>query len=105
MLSLREAVVSASFIELQFDQTAGRCGKHAPCQAGWRQELAIMMKFEDLKNLNPKTPGAWPWPAKIIAFVTMFCAVVLAGVVFVWQGQWRPWAKSKQRKKSLRRHS
>jgi type IV pilus assembly protein PilO len=47
-----------------------------------------MMNFSDLKNLNPKTPGAWPWPAKIIAFVIMFIAVVLAGAVFLWQDQW-----------------
>jgi len=47
-----------------------------------------MMNFNDLKNLNPKTPGAWPWPAKIIAFVIMFIAVVLAGAVLLWQDQW-----------------
>jgi len=46
------------------------------------------MNFNDLKNLNPKTPGAWPWPAKIIAFVIMFIIVVLAGAVFLWQDQW-----------------
>ncbi|MFZ2542226.1 MAG: type 4a pilus biogenesis protein PilO [Gallionella sp.] len=46
------------------------------------------MKLEDLKNLNPKTPGAWPWPAKIIAFVIMFVAVAIAGAVFIWQDQW-----------------
>ena len=61
-----------------------------------------MMKFEDLKNLNPKTPGAWPWPAKIIAFVTMFCAVVLAGVVFVWQGQWETLGKVKAEEEKLK---
>ncbi len=47
-----------------------------------------MMKLEDLKNLNPKTPGAWPWPAKIIAFVAMFGAVALAGAFFFWQDEW-----------------
>jgi len=46
------------------------------------------MNLEDLKNLNPKTPGAWPWPAKIIAFVAMFIAIVAAGAVFIWQDQW-----------------
>jgi len=47
-----------------------------------------MMKLADLKNLNPKKPGAWPWPAKIIAFVTMFVCVVLAGALLIWQEQW-----------------
>lgn len=41
----------------------------------------------DLKNLNPKTPGAWPWPAKIIAFVALFVAVVVAGALLIWQDQ------------------
>jgi type IV pilus assembly protein PilO len=47
-----------------------------------------MMTLDDLKNLNPKTPGAWPWPAKILAFVALFAAVIVAGAAFVWQGQW-----------------
>jgi type IV pilus assembly protein PilO len=47
-----------------------------------------MMKLEDLKNLNPKTPGAWPWPAKILAFVLMFVAVTFAGAVLFWQEEW-----------------
>jgi type IV pilus assembly protein PilO len=42
----------------------------------------------DLKNLNPKTPGAWPWSAKIIAFVLMFVAVVVAGAFLLWQPDW-----------------
>ena len=46
------------------------------------------MNLEDLKNLNPRTPGAWPWPAKIIAFVAMFIAVIAAGAVFIWQDEW-----------------
>src|SRR4030066_598852 len=47
-----------------------------------------MMKLEDLKNLNPRNPGAWPWAAKIIAFVTLFLGVVIAGALFDWQNQW-----------------
>ena len=47
-----------------------------------------MIKLDDLKNLNPKNPGAWPWPAKITAFVSMFFAVVVVGALFDWQGQW-----------------
>ena len=42
----------------------------------------------DLKNLNPRTPGAWPWSAKIMAFLAMFIAVVVAGALFIWQDQW-----------------
>jgi len=46
------------------------------------------MNLSELKNLNPKKPGTWPWPAKIIAFVAMFVAVVAAGAVLLWQDQW-----------------
>ena len=60
------------------------------------------MKLDDLKNLNPKTPGAWPWPAKIIAFVAMFTAVVLAGAVFIWQGQWETLGKVKEEEGRLK---
>src|SRR3989304_34395 len=61
-----------------------------------------MMKLSDLKNLTPKTPGAWPWPAKIIAFVAMFTAVVLAGAVFIWQGQWETLGKVKEEEGRLK---
>lgn len=53
------------------------------------------MKLVDLKNLNPKKPGAWPWPAKIIAFAVMFVCVVVAGALLIWQGQWDELSKSK----------
>lgn len=46
------------------------------------------MNLDTLKNLNPKTPGAWPWPIKIGAFLSMFAAVVVAGAVFLWQEEW-----------------
>lgn len=61
-----------------------------------------MMKLEDLKNLNPKTPGAWPWPAKIIAFVAMFSAVVLAGAAFIWQDQWETLGRVKEEEDKLK---
>lgn len=60
------------------------------------------MNFDDLKNLNPKTPGAWPWPAKIIAFVLMFVAVVAAGAVFFWQDQWEMLGKVRQEEEKLK---
>ncbi|MDX8386844.1 MAG: type 4a pilus biogenesis protein PilO [Gallionella sp.] len=47
------------------------------------------MKLTELKNLNPKKPGAWPWPAKIIAFVVMFVGAIVAGAIFVWQEQYQ----------------
>lgn len=46
------------------------------------------MNLDDLKSLNPKTPGAWPWAAKLIAFGTIFISVVVAGALMDWQDQW-----------------
>lgn len=47
-----------------------------------------MNLLEDLKNINPKDPGGWPWPVKISTFVAIFVAVMMAGAVFDWMGQW-----------------
>ncbi len=60
------------------------------------------MNLADLKSLNPKTPGAWPWPAKIIAFAAMFVAVVVAGALFLWQDQWEALGKAKQEEGQLK---
>ena len=46
------------------------------------------MKLAELKNLNPKKPGSWPWAAKIIAFAAMFVAAIVAGAIFIWQDQY-----------------
>lgn len=61
-----------------------------------------MMTLDDLKSLNPKTPGAWPWPAKILAFVALFSAVILAGAAFVWQGQWENLSRIKDEEVQLK---
>ena len=47
-----------------------------------------MMNLDELKNLNPQNPGAWPWLAKFLAFFVLFVAVVAAGAFFDWQEQW-----------------
>lgn len=47
-----------------------------------------MININELRNLNPKNPGAWPWLAKIIAFTLLFVAVIAAGAVFDTQEQW-----------------
>lgn len=61
-----------------------------------------MMKLEDLKNLNPKTPGAWPWPAKIIALILLFMAVVAGGAVLFWQDQWESLSRVKAEEVKLK---
>jgi type IV pilus assembly protein PilO len=44
--------------------------------------------LEDLKNVNPNTPGSWPLPIKLSAFLLMFIAIVGAGAFFDWQDEW-----------------
>jgi type IV pilus assembly protein PilO len=62
----------------------------------------MMINLDELKNLNPKNPGAWPWPAKIIAFVFLFLGVVVAGALFDWQGQWETLHTIKQEEERLK---
>ena len=44
--------------------------------------------LEDLKNINPKTPGSWPLPIKLGAFALLLLGVVAAGAVLDWQDEW-----------------
>lgn len=44
--------------------------------------------IEDLKNLNPNTPGSWPLPIKLAAFALMLIGVVVIGALFDWQDEW-----------------
>jgi type IV pilus assembly protein PilO len=44
--------------------------------------------LEELKNINPKTPGSWPLPVKIGACAAIFLAVLVVGAVLDWQSQW-----------------
>lgn len=60
------------------------------------------MNLADLKSLNPKTPGAWPWPAKIIAFAAIFIAVIVIGAVLIWQDQWETLDKAQKEEGQLK---
>ena len=61
-----------------------------------------MSLMEDLKNINPKNPGSWPWLVKLIALVAIFVAVVFGGAVFDWQGQWEVLNTAKNEEIKLR---
>ena len=61
-----------------------------------------MMNIEELKNLNPKNPGSWPWVAKVLAFALMFLGVVVAGAMFDWKGQWETLQAKKAEEATLK---
>ncbi|MBI5891884.1 MAG: type 4a pilus biogenesis protein PilO [Nitrosomonadales bacterium] len=58
--------------------------------------------LEEIKNVDPKTPGSWPWLIKIAAFVAMFLVVVTAGAVLDWQSEWEQLQTVRQEETGLR---
>lgn len=46
-----------------------------------------MSLIDDLKSLDPKQPGNWPWLIKAGAFVIIFVVVQIAAYLLLWQGQ------------------
>jgi type IV pilus assembly protein PilO len=46
-----------------------------------------MKWLEELKNVNPKNPGSWPWVAKLLACVAIFMLVLIGGFFLDWQEQ------------------
>ena len=58
--------------------------------------------FDELRNVDPKTPGSWPWLVKITAFAAMFLMVIAAGAAFDWQGEWENLQNVRQEENKLR---
>lgn len=58
--------------------------------------------LEELKNVDPKTPGSWPWLVKGAAFLSMFVVVIAAGAAFDWQSQWESLKMVRQEEDKLR---
>ena len=46
-----------------------------------------MNLLEDLRTLDPKQPGNWPWPIKAGAFILIFIAIQLLAGFFLWKDQ------------------
>lgn len=44
--------------------------------------------LEELRSVDLKTPGSWPWLIKITAFLAMFALVIVIGALLDWKGQW-----------------
>ncbi|MDO8414111.1 MAG: type 4a pilus biogenesis protein PilO [Gallionellaceae bacterium] len=61
-----------------------------------------MRLLEDLKNINPKDPGGWPWLVKISACAAIFIAILVMGAIFDWQGQWEILGSAQQEEVKLK---
>lgn len=58
--------------------------------------------LEELKNINPKTPGSWPLPIKSAAFLSMFLVVVAGGAFFDWQDEWSALTSIREQENTLK---
>jgi len=47
-----------------------------------------MKLLDELKAVDLKRPGGWPWSVKIVAFAAIFLMVLVLGALLDWQGQW-----------------
>lgn len=47
-----------------------------------------MSFMDDLKNINPKTPGSWPIPIKLGALASILLFIVAVGALLDWQEEW-----------------
>lgn len=62
-----------------------------------------MNLLEELKTIDPKRPGNWPWLIKLGAFVSMFLLVVAVGALVDWEGQWEELQALKEKEEKLKK--
>lgn len=61
-----------------------------------------MNLLAEIKNVDPKSPGSWPWLIKIGAFATIFLGVLMLGAIADWQGEWSAYKAAKEEEATLR---
>lgn len=54
------------------------------------------MTFDELRSLDPKQPGNWPWAVKAGFFVILFIVIQVAAWFLFWQGQTEQIEKGRQ---------
>jgi type IV pilus assembly protein PilO len=55
-----------------------------------------MSLIDDLRALDPKQPGNWPWPVKALALVAIFIAIQVGAYFAFWQSQTEQIEKGRQ---------
>jgi type IV pilus assembly protein PilO len=64
--------------------------------------MKLLEELKNLKNINPKNPGSWPWVAKLLACVAICIVVLILGYVFDWQDQLDTLSNAKQEEGKLK---
>lgn len=60
------------------------------------------MKLDDLRRLDPKNPGGWPQPVKLLALLVLLVVVVATGAVLDWKDQWETLDRARQEEQKLK---
>ncbi len=61
-----------------------------------------MMTLDDLKKLNYKDPGLWPWPPKLMLLGLIFVVLLILAFVFDWSGQLSSLSNAKHEEETLK---
>ena len=64
--------------------------------------MNLLEELKDLKNINPKNPGSWPWVAKLLACAVILIVVLIGGFIFDWQDQLGTLSTAKQEESKLK---
>lgn len=60
------------------------------------------MTLDDLRRLDPKNPGGWPQPVRLLALLLLLLLVVAAGAVLDWKDQWETLDRARQEEQKLK---
>ena len=64
--------------------------------------MKLLEDLKNLKNVNPKNLGSWPWMAKLLACAVLFIVVLILGFALDWQGQIEKLNNAKQEEDKLK---
>jgi type IV pilus assembly protein PilO len=58
--------------------------------------------LEEIRHIDFKTPGSWPWLVKITSFIVIFFVTILLGALLAWKAQWDELQKARDKEEQLR---
>ena len=64
--------------------------------------MTLKQLFADLQNADPKNPGGWPWPVKIVALVLIFGVIVAVGAWVDWADKWKELSTAQGQEEQLK---